>query len=296
MPQRDFIDLDRKVPPFDRFKRIERLASDRSGRASVEHVRHQLYVGREKSSPFGALIKVTTKAGLVYERNLLNEIASLSTINRELPNSEFFPVVREHGRLPDSRAYLIMTLFDEFPLATTIGDERMPHRLVSHLRTALEVSRALAELHDLHIFHVDLNPMNILYRVYAGDPVIKIVDFESSYDASRHGQGEFYDPPTTPGFCAPELSSRHPDARSDLFSLAAVLYTMLAGYQWTWGETLGASVQADQALDPELREILLTAGAQDPEGRYPSVVEFRNALAAYLESIWPRRSLRSSHL
>jgi serine/threonine protein kinase len=290
MPLRDPIDLDRKVPPFDRFKRLERLASSRSGRASVEHVRHQLYVGREKSSPVSVLIKVTTKPGLVYERNLLNEIATLSTINRELPDSGFFPVAREHGRLPDSRVYLIMTLFDEFPLATTIGDEPMPARLVGHLRTALEVARALSELHGLQIFHVDLNPMNILYRSHAGDPVIRIVDFESSYEVPRHSQGEFYDPPTTPGYCAPELSRQVPDARSDIFSLGAVLYTMLAGFQRTWAAALTTSIRTDGDLDPELRDILLTAVDDDPARRHASVEDFRDALATYLERIWPRRS------
>jgi len=54
--------------------------------------------------------------------------------------------------------------------------------MVAHLRAAIEVARALTDLHRLPIFHVDLNPMNILYRVDKGRPVIRIVDFESSYE------------------------------------------------------------------------------------------------------------------
>jgi serine/threonine protein kinase len=290
MTNRDSLDIDRKAPPFDRFRSIQRLARERSGHASVEHVRHHLYVGRDRRRPESVLIKVTSKPGLVYERNLLNEIATLSTINRELPDAIYFPVIRDHGRLPDGRVYLTISLFEEFPLATTIGPERMPTRLVGHLRTALEVANSLGELHRLQIFHVDLNPMNILYRSEAGRPVIRIVDFESSYEVSRHGQGTFYDPPTTPGYCAPELSHQAPDARSDLFSLGAVLYTMLAGFQWTWEAAVGTSVEADRDLDAELKEILLTAVDQDPDRRYPSIREFHKALGAYLERIWPRRS------
>jgi len=41
--------------------------------------------------------------------------------------------------------------------------------------------------------------MNILYRAEKGQPVIRIVDFESSYEAARHSGGPFYNPPTTPG-------------------------------------------------------------------------------------------------
>lgn len=289
MTHRDSLDIDRKAPPFDRFRSVERLSTSRSGRASVEHVRHHLLVGRERQSSEHLLIKVTSRPGLVYERNLLNEIASLTTINRELPHSPYFPIARDHGRLPDGRVYLTISLFDEFPLATTIGSERIPGRLVAHLRTAIEAAKAIAGLHGIGIFHVDLNPMNILYRSEAGKPVIRIVDFESSYEVARHSRGEFYDPPKTPGYCAPELSRQPPDARSDLFSLGAVLYTMLAGFGWTWGEALDASIRADGDLDPELRDSLLTAVHDDPDRRYPSIQQFQDALAAYLEGIWPRR-------
>jgi hypothetical protein len=41
----------------------------------------------------------------------------------------------------------------------------MPAKMVAHIRTALEVAKALTEIHRLNIFHVDLNPMNILHRV-----------------------------------------------------------------------------------------------------------------------------------
>lgn len=287
---RDPLAIDGKTPPFDRFRSIERLATSRSGHASIEHVRHQLFVGRDRQTSAHLLVKVTSRPGIVYERNLLNEIASLSTINSALPDSRYFPVVHDHGRLADGRVYLIITLFDEFPLATTIGSERMPARLVAHLRTAIEVARALSELHGLGIFHVDLNPMNILYRSDAGRPVIRIVDFESSYVASRHAQGEFYDPPTTPGYCAPELARQPPDARADLFSLGAVLYTMLTGFAWTLGSALEASVRADRDLDAELRDVLLKAVHEDPDERYPAVEPFHDALAGYLEQIWPKRT------
>ncbi len=287
---RDRIDRHLQAAPFQRFGGIQRLGRDRSGHASVEHVRHQLYVGRDAATRANALIKVLTKPGSVYEHNLTNEIATLSTINRELPSSPYFPLLWDQGRLPDGRLFLIMSLFDEWPLATTIGPERMPHRLVAHLRTSLEVARALADLHRIRVFHVDLNPMNILYRVEQNRPVIRIVDFESSYDVSRHAAGVVYNPPTTPGFCAPEVHAGTPDGRADVFSLGAVLYTLIAGYGWTWHTDLSRRIEADAAIDADLRTILLTAVERDVARRYPSVNEMSAALAAYLESIWPGRS------
>ena len=290
MPQSDLIDIDGTSPPFDQFKGIQRLATNRSGHGSIEHARHQLYVAHDRRSTASVLIKLTSKPGLVYQHNLTNEIASLSTINRELPDSRYFPVVRDHGRLRDGRVYLATSLFDEFPLATAIGTERMPAKMVAHLRTAIAVAKAVAELHRLGIFHVDLNPMNILYRAEKDRPVIRIVDFESSYELTRHSAGVFYSPPTTPGYSAPEVSRQAPDARSDLFSLGAVLYTMLAGYQWTWEGEVGASIEADREIDAELKGILRMAVDPDPDRRHPSIHEFHAVLAAYLERIWPGRS------
>ena len=290
MAHRDLLDRQLRSAPFKRFRNLHRLGHDRSGHASVEHVRHQLYVGRDKETRANALIKLATKPGLVYQHNLTNEIATLSTINRELPHSRYFPLLWDHGRLSDGRVFLIMSLFDEWPLATTIGPERMPDRLVTHLRTSLEVAAALADLHRVQVFHVDLNPMNILYRSETGRPVVRVVDFESSYDVARHSGGAFYNPPTTSGFSAPEVHDRAPDGRADVFSLGAVLYTMIAGYGSAWDVELSPAIEADAQIDAGLKAILLKALHRDARKRYQSIQDMHAALAAYLELIWPGRS------
>jgi serine/threonine protein kinase len=282
--------VDFKDPPFDQLKNIQQLSKHRRGPGSTEHARHQLYAARDRRTSESVLVKLASKPGLVYQANLLNEIASLSSINRHLPHSPYFPVLARHGHLPGGRVYLITSLFDEFPLATSIGAEPMPAKTVAHIRTALEVAKALAELHQLNIYHVDLNPMNILHRVEKGAPVIRIVDFESSYERARHVTGVFYSPPTTPGYSAPEVSRQPPDARSDVFSLGAVLYTMLAGFAWTWSAEVGTSIDGDSELDADLKAILLKAVHLDPAGRYPSAQAFHTDVSAYLEAIWPGRS------
>jgi serine/threonine protein kinase len=266
------------------------LAGARRGHASVAHARHQLYVARDRRSREDVVIKVTSKPGIVYEQDLTNEIATLSTINRQLPDAPYFPVLRDHGRLRDGRIYLILSQFAEWPLAAMLDAERIPTRLVAHLRTTIEVANALAELHALQIWHVDLNPMNILCRWESGKPVVRIVDFESSYEVARHSTGVFYNPPTTCGYSAPEVVRQVPDARSDLFSLGAVLYTMLAGYDWTWTPDVARSVAADPEVAPDLKEILVPVLDADPRRRPASVTEWRAALDAYLAPMWPGRS------
>ena len=237
------------------------------------------------------LIKITARPGLIYQQNLNNEIASLSAINRSLPDSPYFPYMKEHGRVGDGRVFLVASFFVELPLATAIGTERIPGKTVTYIRTAMETARALAEIHALKIYHVDLNPMNILLRLGHDRPVIRIIDFESSYEWERHSAGVFYNPPNTPGYSAPEISHRAPDARSDVFSLGAVLYTMLAGYEWTWKAEVGQCVDTDKDIDQDLKRILLHAVDPDPGNRYPSMEAFYTDLAAYLERIWPGRNV-----
>jgi serine/threonine protein kinase len=280
------IDFDAKAPPFDRFKSIHLLASNRRGHVSLENARHRLYVGSDRKTHASVLLKIAARPGLTYQHNLANEIACLSKINESLPQSVYFPVLRAHGKLADGRLYLITSLFHEFPLANAIGGERIPARSAAYLRTAMEIANALEELHGLRIYHVDLNPMNVLVRLEHGKSITRIVDFESSYDCDRHSTGTFYDPPVTPGFAAPEIARQQPDARSDVFSLGAVHYTMLAGYGWTWGAEVWTSVHGDRDLDPDLKGILLRAVDPDPGSRYPNIHEFRSNLAGYLDWLW----------
>ena len=282
-------DFDRAAAPFDRFTSLRRLGPDRRGHASAEHARHQLFVGRDRQTRQHLLVKLATRPGKVYQDDLANEIAALSTINRELPDSRYFPVIHDHGQLEDGRLYLVSTFFDELPLATSIGTERVPHRLVAHLRTALEIMKAVVELHGLRIFHVDLNPMNILHRLEKSRPIVRIVDFESSYEVTRHANGEFYSPPTTTGYSAPEVSQQPPDERADVFSLGAVLHEMLVGYRSAASGEPHTRIETDRDLDSELRDILLRAVLPNPDERYASVDDFRTPIAGYLERIWPGR-------
>ncbi|MFN7981586.1 MAG: protein kinase [Vicinamibacterales bacterium] len=289
MPRQEPLGIDTSEAPFDRLKGVRVLGTNRSGRDSAAHARHQLYVGRDRATSAQMLVKVTTRPGVFYERNLANEADVLAAINRALPASRTFPVLVDRGRLKDGRLFLMTYLFEEFALAMSISAERLPMRLYDNLRIGLAVASSLTELHSLPIYHVDLNPMNILYRSEHGSPVIRMVDFESAFDPARHTPDAFYDPPTTANYSAPELAQHRPDARADVFSLGAVLYTMLAGFDWEWKGDAQTVVEADTQLDPALQELLLLAVARDPEHRFASSTQLRNALATYVEQTFPGR-------
>jgi hypothetical protein len=75
-----------------------------------------------------------------------------------------------------------------------------------------------------------------------------------------------------------------------VYSLGAVLYTMLAGHHWTLDSDVGRSVKADPEVPADLSKILLNAVDEDPDRRFASMAELRAALRGYLEANWPGRS------
>src|SRR5688500_3083824 len=96
---RDLLSVELQSPRLRRPRNVQRLDKERSGHTSVAHGRHQLYVGQDRETNGRALLKITTRAGIVYEQNLVNEAGVLATINRELPASRHFPLLLDHGRL-----------------------------------------------------------------------------------------------------------------------------------------------------------------------------------------------------
>ena len=74
--------------------------------------------------------------------------------------------------------------------------------------------------------------------------------------------------------------------KSTNFSLGAVIYTLLAGFGWTWTGEVWSCLEADTELDAALRPVLARAVAPHPSDRHPSMAAFRDALARYLDDAW----------
>jgi serine/threonine protein kinase len=95
----------------------------------------------------------------------------------------------------------------------------------------IQVCEAVAYCHDRGIIHRDLKPSNILLDK---DRVPKLADFGLAKHLEKNSQlTQTGDLMGTPGYVAPEqfdISSRvSTDARSDVYSLGAILYRILTG-------------------------------------------------------------------
>jgi len=147
---------------------------------------------------------------------------------------------------------------------------------------------ALQLAHAAGIVHRDLKPANIL--VGETDGAVKIADFgvarlpASSLTRSGTTVG-------SPAYMSPEqIRGRPVDGRSDLFSLATVLYECLCGVSPFSGEDLpqlAYSIVHDTPIPISKRVNGLSAAvdaffdralAKDPEGRFEDGAEFRRAL------------------
>jgi TolB-like protein len=168
------------------------------------------------------------------------------------------------------------------------------------LEIAIQVAAGLSAAHAAHIEHRDIKPENIILRE---DGLLKIVDFGIA-KLSREATGE--EPHaagaksiTLPGivlgtarYMSPEQARGLPvDGRTDVFSLGAVLYEMLAGRPAFEGETTSDVIAEILKSDPlpldqlapeapsELCAIVSQAMRKDLEGR-PNSAEVLASLRA----------------
>jgi serine/threonine-protein kinase len=167
-----------------------------------------------------------------------------------------------------------------------------PLPLDRSLGLAVQVAEALDYAHQRGVVHRDIKPANILLTA---DGRAKIADFGiaklAGVQMTQTGQMM-----GTPAFMSPEqFSGGAVDARSDLFSLGAMLYWMLTGEKPFGGESLTVvsfrvvytapipARRVNPALPPEVDTVLSRALAKNPADRYASCREFAADLKALRE-------------
>ncbi len=168
---------------------------------------------------------------------------------------------------------------------------------------AREVARVLAYVHgygDLRLVHRDIAPPNILLG-YNGD--VKLTDFGLARSALKEEK-------TQPGvvfgraaYLAPEQARGEvADARTDVYTLAIVLWELLTGHQYLpiSGLDPGAGLALVRHpkptppslrapwIAPELDKVVLRALAPDRRQRTQSAEEFRLALSDVITQVAPR--------
>jgi eukaryotic-like serine/threonine-protein kinase len=178
-----------------------------------------------------------------------------------------------------------MELIDGPSLAQLV-ERTGPLPLDQVLRFLREALSALAHAHGYGLVHRDIKPENMLI-----DPAgsVQITDFGLAL-ALRGKYGGATSQSGTPQFASPEqLLGERVDQRSDLYSLAAVVYYALLGTPPFPGHTTEqvlarqttnrfATLEGRDDVPEALERVLDRALSADVESRYPSAAEFLQAV------------------
>jgi eukaryotic-like serine/threonine-protein kinase len=170
------------------------------------------------------------------------------------------------------------------------------------LRIVRAVATALGYAHRLGVIHRDIKPENILLQ--EGEPVI--ADFGVATAVSAAGGDGVYITDHgfavgTPAYMSPEQASAEPglDGRCDQYSLACVLYEMLAGDP-PFAGTGARATMARHAIEAPapitarrpsvpvaIERALARALAKAPAERYPTIQELADALVSPVPEVIP---------
>ena len=141
--------------------------------------------------------------------------------------------VFDFGQTDDGALYIAMELLSGKELTDLLRERRADNLALTQqetIRIATQTLRSLSEAHIQGLVHRDLKPHNIFLNEVAGDePMVKVLDFgiAKRLGSNFTGTGQAFG---TPAYMSPEQAQNQPvDARSDLYSLAAVMYQCVTG-------------------------------------------------------------------
>jgi serine/threonine protein kinase len=166
------------------------------------------------------------------------------------------------------------------------------------LQIAREVADALSYAHAQGIVHRDIKPENVLmqagHAIVADFGVARLIQPAGKRAITQSGLAV-----GTPAYMSPEQAAgtEAVDGRTDIYSLACVLYEMLTGRTPHEGSSADLIIwrkvnePAPRAsgfrvgLPEGIDAALATALAQAPEDRYAGADQFRDALSPYLSPV-----------
>jgi serine/threonine-protein kinase len=209
--------------------------------------------------------------------------------------------VLDVGRTEAGAPYIVMEYLEGCDLGQLVETDG-PLPIEDVVDYVVQACEAIAAAHALGIVHRDLKPANLfLTRTSDGAPCVKVLDFGISKivgggSGTRRWSTGLTSTATvmgTPCFMSPEQlrSTRDVDARTDIWSMGAIIHALVTGMPPYDGESnadVSAKIIRDaptplRALRAEvsagLEAIVLRCLEKDPARRFPDIATLANALA-----------------
>ena len=222
------------------------------------------------------------------QRRFLREARASAKLNH--PNVVTVYDVAEH----ETRPFIVMELVEGGSLQDAI-DATGPLPWREAVSAIIDAARGLVAAHEAGLIHRDLKPSNLLR---GSDGNIKLADFglATGEDLATLTHSSFDRVLGTPHYASPEQARcERVDALSDIYSLGATFYTLLAGRPPYSGlapmQVLFAHcskpIPNPREINPTIPEACTTllqgAMAKDRTKRYPTAQDMLDAFVQFLD-------------
>ncbi|TMQ16424.1 MAG: serine/threonine protein kinase [Deltaproteobacteria bacterium] len=195
------------------------------------------------------------------------------------------------GTFGDGKPYLVMEFLEGQDIGQLLAERgRLQPSLAIDL--VIQACEALAEAHSLGIIHRDIKPTNLFLTSRPdGSVLLKVLDFgiSKSPTGADLSLTQTWSLLGSPAYMSPEQmrSARNVDARTDVWSLGAVLYEAIEGhlpFQAASFSEMCVMVAVEPptpmaATPRELVPIIARCLAKNPDDRYRSVADLARDLA-----------------
>ena len=219
----------------------------------------------EQTTPLQRLVAIKLIRAGVSDNILLERFESERQALARM-NHPAIAKVFDAGATTDGTPYFVMEYVPGIPITVYCDQKRLciPQRLELFVKVCEGVQHA----HQKAIIHRDLKPANILVTELDGKPAPHIIDFGIAKAVAERDSlatmftraGNFIG---TPAYMSPEQADpeiRDIDTRSDVYSLAVILYELLTGTlpfdptQWR-SEVMQEAFKRLREVDPPLPSI-----------------------------------------